>query len=287
MHAIHSPALLTCTPEDLAGPTHDFLKRIAALVLHREMVRGYRATLVTSAQLVERILVLFPWAQAGLEGVRDLRQVVMDDLQRAEYIALAADGDYSLQPPTSLGPDVDAEVAALWARTAWSGASGLDEMLHVLSWMNPYTSPAITIDQADENLGSHALRVLASRADWAEAIDPCAAWPNLRLAVDTYYLRADGLGAYPLPGSHWPMPYEWTDEFIDSVDSLAVPAGLLREVVKSITKRVYGSMDRGLGDEVIAGIGRFRVTRFWRIHYSPGPTIVLRRFGPHDMDGIN
>ncbi len=42
--------------------------------------------------------------------------------------------------------------------------------------------------------------------------------------------------------------------------------------------------DKGLGDEAFKSLRRFRVSRFWRVHYRiEKGSVILLEFGPHDM----
>jgi hypothetical protein len=286
VQALHALGLLLFEKEELERGADDFYRRVEAVLLHRSMASGFRIQLITSDELVTGILESFPWSESWRPETLDLRQLVLEDLARANRVEPWVGVGWTCAPEWMLGHvPVWAGVAQSWISTAWAigFAGGADSC--VLGWSASDRSPDVRVENGASE--ARVLPVVADRKDWANACDPCGAWPNISAAVESYHLRSDGLAGHSSGRGRGPVEFTWTSEFIDTVEELAVPAGLLKEVVKAIAKRVYGIVDEGLGDEIVGGIGRFRVTRYWRIHYRPGVPLTLLRFGPHDMDGIS
>lgn len=62
------------------------------------------------------------------------------------------------------------------------------------------------------------------------------------------------------------------------------PKSERRKVLDAITKKAYGIYDKGLNDEVFKDCRRFRVSDYWRIHYTEeSDEIDLIEFGVHDI----
>jgi hypothetical protein len=283
MRTVVNVALLVYSEDEWERQTRSALERLAALVMHREMARRHGARVLFSANLLDLLLASFPW-RVGFPGLRDVHQMLLEVAQRAEWVE-PADRIDETEPPAGLGLDhvpagVICEMVSILVHESREA-----DLPFVLSWEHPDSRPTADVRDLDGNL--RAFPVVLTRIGWAGVCAPEATWPDLELAVEDYYLRHDGLASRSCP-SGYPLPFRATTGFQESVDAVACPTGLLAEMVKAVSKRVYGVLDRALGDEMIEGTSRFRVTRFYRIHYHfDGRLLVLDRFGPHRMDGID
>jgi len=112
-----------------------------------------------------------------------------------------------------------------------------------------------------------------------------AEWPDLGKLIDQYFKTNLAMQNYPDLRNE-PIPFECSDKFWKSIAQYCNNAKMRDDLTKALAKKVYGMLDASLGDEQLTGrkTRRFRVTRFWRVHYyQQGEQITLDEFGPHNM----
>jgi len=289
------PALLFYKPEDWqARKTHCF-DRFRALVLHFRATREYGQEIAMSGNLEGLIYQLFPWNAdfKGISELRDLRNFVLNDMQRVKRIDINIAGDVDLSPAGIVCKYIeDPGVIAAWEELL-NGcideiSAGFDPQ--IATWDTPAVwqcdSMSFTIRDSEEKDVQYDLPLVWDGDSWAIQLAKQDWWPDLQRCVELEFKTNFGIRNHP-DARKQPIPFKCSERFQGSLQRFCQDDGLRRSLIESLTKRVYG-VSEGLGDEQIEhSKRRFRVTYFWRIHYRiEDDHIVLLEFGPHDMDGI-
>ena len=287
------PALLMYQQEHWQTRQHHFFDRIRALALHRKIMRRYNQQVVVSNEIVAMVYEFFPWKKEYKEisGLHDLRQFLLEGLARACFITKTRGADdVSLQPSNVTCTHIDSVAVfdkwkeLLCACVEQESLSDFD--VQVATWANPSRlgdSQSLTVTASDHTgHDDYYLPLVWDEFSWANRLGSQDSWPDLQKCVELYFKANAGMQSYPHV-REYPIPFEWTQAFWKSVDDLCHP-GMRRLLVKAITKKVYGILDLKLRDEALGQVRRFRVTNFWRVHYSEhSDRIVLEEFGEHDM----
>ena len=287
------PALLIYQQEHWQTKQSHFFSRIETLFMHRRIVRRYDLQIAMSVKLAALVQQFFPWNEdcKTVGELRDLRQLLLEELNRAYYVEGTREADEITLEPDNLTCE---HIEALSVMDAWrqllcacaeqEESSGFD--VQVATWecpVNLSSAQSVTVSVNDGiNEENHLLPLVWDEDSWANRMISGDSWPDLRRCVEHYFLGNLGMQSHPNLRPN-PIEFEWTDAFWKSVEDFCQPR-MRQLLVKAISKKVYGLLDAKLGDESLGTFRRFRVTRFWRVHYREfGDRIVLEQFGEHNM----
>ena len=293
--AVFDPALLIYLHDHwLSRQSHCF-DRFNTLLLHRDQIRHYGLTMALSSALASVIYQSFPWHGEfdGIGELRDLRQFILEDLQRARYIEPESGGYLSLRPTGIICELVESpEVLVHCTRLVASCLlSGLDPVIATWSGpvLNSATKTLVLAIQLSEKEDTKSLDVPLiwddiSRADKLVRQDW---WPDLQRSVELFLKTDSGIRAHPAT-AEGPISFECSSSFWDSLDRYCTQPALRQRLIEAICKRVSGILDASLGDEPWGQMRSFRVTYYWRVHYRRmRDRLVLEEFGPHDIGGAS
>ena len=290
------PALLFYKPEDWQARKAHCFDRFRALALHFRVTREYGQEIAMSGNLEALVYQFFPWNAdfRNISELRDLRVLVLSDIQRVKRIEIKMAGDVELRPAGIACKYIeDPGVIAAWEELL---CGCIDEISagfgpQIATWDTPAVrqcdSMSLTIcSSGKETDVQYDLPLVWNDDSWAAQLVKQDWWPDLQRCVELEFRTNPGIGSHP-GARKQPIPFECSERFHRSLQRFCQDDGLRRSLIESLTKRVYGVFE-GLGDEQIErNKRRFRVTYFWRIHYRiEDDHIVLLAFGPHDMDGI-
>jgi hypothetical protein len=284
------PALLIYQYNDWLSRQPHCFKRFAALTLHRRMIREYGQKMAIS-MLAQH----FPWNEnyRTIAELRDLRQFILEELQRAYYIDKELAGKADLKPAgiTCLYVEKQ-EVVEAWIELLFSC---VDEAIlsefdtQIATWEMEHLkehSAALILMIHDIDTQIHELPIVWDEDSWIKQLATQDWWPDLRRCVELYFKSNSAMKDHPKVREQ-PLPFESTEAFGKSIDRYCTDVHLRRSFIEALTKRVYGVLDASLGDEALGKIRRFRVTDFWRVHYRvKAGRIVLEEFGPHSIGGV-
>ena len=272
--------------------------RFGALALHRRMSREYDQKIAISNQFCALICQSFPWGTGyrNITELRDLRQFVLEDLQKAHYLEAQAGKNVTLQPTGIVCQHVgEAEIYEAWEALL---CGCVDEgtltefVLQVAAWDTPtvraHSGPMIlTVHDLDSDTETrHDLPIVWNEDSWATQLSTQDWWPDLQRCVELLFRTNPGLKGYPGVRAQ-PIPFECSSAFSGSLNHYCTTQYLRISFIEALTKKVYGVTDASLGDERIGTLSRFRVTRFWRVHYrEESNRILLQEFGPHDIGKV-
>ena len=287
------PALLVYQRQHWQTGQQHFVSRIRALALHRATIRKHNQLIAMSNNVRALVYQCFPWNHEykTIGELRDLRQFVLEELIRVHDVTETKKADcVSLQPRNLTCRYVEnVSVLAAWkdllcACVEEAANSKFD--VQVATWETPVlleNSQSLVVSVSSNAVAEdHNLPLVWDENSWAKQLYREDSWPDLQRCVEYYFSADFEMQRYPRVTVN-PIPFEWTDSFWKSVEDLCQPQ-MRRLLVKAIAKRVYGILDSSLGDERLGPIRRFRVTRFWRVHYRQLTNrIVLEEFGEHDM----
>ena len=292
------PALLFYKSRDWQSRELHCFDRFDSLRLHNRITREYKQKIAVSSSLVGLIWQHFPYdaRSRNVDQSHDLRQVMNAIMQRAEYIDTKYECEISIQPAEVLCEYIDAiAVIDAWKQLLCGCAdvTGVECESQIATWETPAVHQSdlvsLMITHPKEGIDTqHDFTLVWNENSWAIQLAKQNWWPDLQRCVEFEFKTNSGIRDYPTVREH-PIPFECSEEFQPSLDRFCTDDSRQRSLVEALTKKVYG-VPVGLNDEQIRGrrMRRFRVTRFWRIHYwMAGDRIVLSEFGPHDMDGVD
>lgn len=290
------PALLIYRYEDWRRRDRHCLSRFEALTLHRGINRKYGQKIAMSDMYAAEVCQSFPWKQdcRGIDQLRDLRQLVIEELQRAHYLDATTARSISVWPPGVVCEhvdDADAEEAftrLLSACLEEAAAPGIDAQ--VATWERDSVcsgtgSLRCTIAQSEQGGDSRDeyVPLVWDHISWALQLNTQKWWPDLQRCVELFFLTDPAMRAHPAVRDR-SMTFECSPRFWQSVNDYCRDEQLRRLLTKAVAKTVYGLRDAALCDEAFGQMRRFRVTDFWRVHYrEQDDHLVLEEFGRHDM----
>lgn len=295
------PALLFYRLEECHAQEQHCLGRYEALMLHLDVSQRYGQGIALSCELEALMSQSFPWdgRWRDVEQLRDFAQVLLERLPRLRrYVdddsAGIAAREAILEPAEVVCRGVGVpEVVDAWMRLLCLCVSErvlADCAPQIATWDDgslPRCPERILLTlcapQAQGDAHTFCFPAVWDRDSWARQLCTQAWWPNLHRCVELHFATNRALRDFPGVREQ-PISFEVTRTFERSLERYCQLDRLRRALVEALTKRVYGVLDRALGDEPFGGVRRFRVTRSWRVHYrEEGPTLVLEEFGPHDM----
>lgn len=286
------PDLLIYDEHDWQTRQEHFFQRVNALSLHRSLNREYGQRIAMSDELVAIVYQAFPWSHTyrGVAELRDLRQFILEELGRVYTISSPAVADSVTLRPEDLtcGRSSVPGVRESW-RTLLRTCIGLEDTsevgLQVATW------PLVVQEAECEELFvsivcqsknvDYRLPLVWDTASWHSRLGFQDFWPDLHKCVDSY--AQSNFARYESRRTRVALSFDCTDKFSRSVVRLCQPP-IRHLLIKALAKKVHGIHDVRLHDEALGELRRFRVTRFWRVHYRDlGERILLHEFGPHDM----
>ena len=294
------PALLIHRYEDWQARAPHCFSRFEALTLHRRVIRQYGQKIAMSGTLAGLIYQFFPWNKnyRGISELRDFRQFILQELEKAHYIDTKGAAEVSLEPTGIVCKYVEAlEVIDAWEELL---CGCVDETVlnkfdpQIATWETVSLrehSGAMTLTIHDSEAGAgtqfHHLPLVWDDDSWAMQLATQEWWPDLQICVEFHFRTHPAMRAYPGVREQ-PIPFECTYAFWKSVDRFCKDKHLRRRLIEALTKMVYGIYDAGLGVEWLGEICRFRVTDYWRVHCrEEDDWLVLEEFGPHSMGKVD
>ena len=252
-----------------------------------------------SSTLIGLIYQFFPWNEnyRGISELRDFRQFILEELQRAHYIDTEATFEVDLRPNGVVCEYVEAaEVVDAWKELL---CNCVDEA--ILTEFDPqiatcetdslreHSEVILTIHDSEAEAGTQVyhLPLVWDDDSWAKQLVTQEWWPDLHRCVELHFSTNRAMRDYAGVREQ-PIPFEWTSAFWKSVERFCNAEHLRRSLIEALTKRVYGILDASLHDEPFKDIRRFRVTDFWRVHYhEENGRLVLQEFGPHSIGRVD
>jgi hypothetical protein len=276
------------------------LERCGALVQHYKVIREYGQGLAMSRDFAALVYESFPWNEdyRGIGELRDLRQFIIVELQKAYYVDGEVDGLASVEPDAALYHGVeDPIVVEVWKRLLCGcvDESVLEEFEPlVATWesesLEECTEVVLTIDAdggGERGTEVYNLPLVWDRDGWVVHLATQEWWPDLHRCVELHHATNRGIQDHPEALDN-PLSFGWSRGFSKSLLRFCTEGHLRERLVEALTKRVYGVLDGSLGDEPFGGMRRFRVTDFWRVHYRQEEgRLILQEFGPHDIGGAS
>ncbi len=290
------PALLFYKPEDWQARKAHCLDRFHALVLHFRVTREYGQEIAMSGNLEGLIYQFFPWNAdfRSISELRDLRNFVLNDMQRVKRIEIKMAGDVELRPAgIACKYTEDPGVIDAWEELLCGCideiSAGFDPQ--IATWDTPAVrqcdSMSLTIRDSGEEVDiQYDFPLVWDDDSWAAQLVKQDWWPDLQRCVELEFRTNPGIRYHSMVREQ-AITFKCSKTFLVSLERFCSSKHLRRSLIEALTKKVYGIRNAGLGDEQIGNIGRFRVTDFWRVHYQmEGDQIMLSEFGSHDMGGI-
>ena len=305
------PALLFYKPEDWSARESHCRYRFDALVLHRRICSEYRLRVAISNQMVALVWQHFPYGvDKRCPEARDLRIVIDQILQMVHCVDTPRSPLRIVLKPVGV---VGQYLRLNEVKDAWNAIlAGLgtrqtaDEFRpQIATWGSeqltkdtPYLMLEIS-DRVHDEVTSRKLPLVWDEDSWFAQLETLELWDidNLSQCVEIHF-RANPSFAQ-LPGVRAePMPFGLSPAFKRELAGYcAADKDLQRAFIEALAKLVHRILDPGLGDEVIqsrrrGGERRFRITCAghppFRAHYRIADgVILLNRFGPHKIDGID
>jgi len=253
-----------------------------------------------SNEFAALVQVAFPWNAdfRAISELRDLREFMLQELQRAVYVDTRTAYECSLHPEGIVCRGIeDPEVTDTW-KGLLNGC--LDHAVlekfepQVATWeadsVTNHSEIAFVIgdnrkDQAIPPV--YTFPLVWDQDSWAVRLVTQDWWPDLRRCVELHFRTHPGMRARP-KALEQPIPFECAPRFWRTLERFCTGENLRARFIEALTKRVYGILDASLGEEPLGDFRRFRVTRSWRVHYRvENKYLVLEEFGPHSIGGVD
>lgn len=293
------PALLIYRYPDWRENEEHCLRRFAALALHRRMIRQYGQKLAMSDGFASVIQHDFPWTSdyRGIGELRDLRQFILEDLQRAHNVHTRFSGTAHIEPAGVVCQHADAaDVVDCWKELLCGcvlEALSSEFQPQVATWdthdVHECNGTLVLATAGGDGRGlteQHRLPLVWDEDSWAEQLATLDWWPDLHRCVEFCFAANPDMRHHEAARAR-PLEFECTAAFSRSVDRFCQEEEFIRRsLIKALTKKVYGIQDTGLRDERFRSVRRFRVTRDFRVHYAlENDVLVLLDFGHHATGG--
>lgn len=286
------PDLLVYKEEDWRSQRQHCFIRFQSLMFHRAMIRKSGQQIAITDDYSGAVHQHFPYNASGrrVKELQDLRMFIFDDLTKAYQIDVSGTSSAKVQADGKVCTYVnEADVLVAWNALLWGCVKEeitFDHQTQVATWKEPAESgevPSISVEFiGGEGHQVYRVPLVWDSASWNRRLASIDAWPDLRICVERFFQSDIGLKNHPQARRN-PIPFECTDNFWKSVETYC-QVNMRPVLIRAVTKKVYGIWDASLGDESVGRIRRFRVTKFWRVHYrDEGDRIILDQFGEHDM----
>lgn len=296
---IFDPALLVYRYQDLANQLHHCFTRLEALTLHRQMIRQWGLQTAMSQALISLLWQHFAQSTPHGNQLHDLRDFMFQDMQRATIIDVQDQTPQpTLSPPSILcGCVQDNNVVQAWLGLV---SACLNNPPHtncspqIPTWRShevTHWPQVITVIVANSDAPSPSqpspIPLVWDEDSWFSQLAAISWWPDLEKCVQVHMKTNQAIRTHPCCTDS-PLPFTCEPPFLDSLARYCSSKQLQRQLVKALTKLVYGVHDAGLGLERMQQQKlRFRVSDFWRVHgRDQNGQLILDMFGPHDIDGV-
>lgn len=293
------PSLLFYKHEDWQKNESHCFERFYALALHRKTIREYNQLMAISNEIASLLWQFFPWNKnyKNIPELRDLRNFISQDLQRAHYVESRDINEIEIIPEELLCKHVEeTEVFEAWNKLICcifnkTLAPKFDGQVATWDMSSFHEIPEslflrFSFSDQPEDINEYLIPIVFNEETWARRFIKQDWWPDLRKYIKLYFITEISLKSYPGVREK-PIPHEFSGKFMKSLEKHCKDKNLRISLVKALTKRVYGILDRSLNDEPFKDVRRFRVTDFWRVHYRiKEDLIIFEEFGPHGIGGI-
>jgi len=287
LSAVIDPSLLVFRFPNWRDGSDDWDERRDALVQHVSVLRRFQVPCIATVDFLNVVLSRQPWAESidRMPELRDLRLFVTGELAKANFIEPRDLGPLSVSPVDSMCRHVegDMELIRSWHELL---SAVLDEPIVLALWPSSACAGSCLIHvEAPEAGVSRTVPGVSDEESWAATIPSFVDyWPDLERLVDLECMATPALRTARMVST---MRLRLLDGFLDSVIGAGVDAATRGALVRVVAKRLCGVVDAGMGNEKVGAFWRMRASDYWRIHYElDGDELVLRRFGPHRLEGI-
>ena len=295
------PTLLTYDSKDLNTGRACCFERLQALTNHREIIKKYNVRIAVSQSFTDLILNLFPWRQSGNNMLRDLRELIFNDLQKkADYVDTDESIKVNISPKGVLCQYLKCQdLVRAWGQIlagCVSGGNAAQYTLNVATWDCPAVVPHIELMivapsayQTSQASDKYRIPLVWDYDSWANQLISQDWWPDLHIMVELTFTTNSAIKNHSQVKAS-PMRFDCSDGFWKSANSYCYDSNTRQSFVTALTKLIYGVHDRGLGLESVQsrpGVYRFRVTRTVRVHYHiEGECLIIDEIGPHKINGV-
>lgn len=294
------PALLIYDCGDLNTGRSCCIERLEALTNHREVIKKYNLRIAMSNSFTDLILSLFSWKQSGNNILRDLREFILIDLQKADYVDTDESIEVEISPKGVLCQYVECQdLVRAWGQIlvgCVSGGNVAQCTSNITTWNCPAIVPLIELIivapiayQTDKARHKYFIPLVWDYDSWANQLITQDWWPDLHLMVELTFITNTAIRNH-VQARVSPMNFDCSDGFWQAANNFCCDDYTRRSFVKALTKLIYGVHDKGLGLEPVQsrpGVYRFRVTRSVRVHYHmEGEKLMIDEIGPHRIGGI-
>jgi len=302
--SVIDPALIIFENEDWKNRKDHCYRRLEKLSLHLSIIRDEGIILIVSDEFLCHIWDNFPWnlSNGVIPELRDIREVILYAFERARRIKCKSSDRIEFSPDNIVCLHIASEkVIQSWKELVYGILAGEETRNDspVISTWNPKSSsdeiPAslavFIVTRDGDSSENYSIPLAWDKESWDIQLAKEEYWPDIDRCVDNHYKKNTSLRLHPMARKER-IPFECTKKFTKSLFRYCEKNGDLRNsFIEALAKRVYGILDESLGDEHFGDIGdirRFRVTNFWRVHYTiHKDKIILEEFGTHDIGGAS
>jgi len=306
------PALLFYRFEDWLSRQVHCRNRFDAMALHKRICSKFDLKTAISDQMTALVFEHFPYEaeKRQIPEARDLRLVIDRLLQMSHPVMQRSSCKAVLKPEGVVAQHIRLEeIVNAWNEIlGWLCTQGMTGEFcpQIATWDNVELHRhaarvilAIAEDEVQGEMSSFELPLVWDEDSWFAQLATLDLWDisNLDRSVEVhfkacpFYRQLSGV-------KEKPTPFRLSPAFEKELAKhCATDKALQRAFIEALTKLVHRIPDPSLGDEVIqsrrrGGERRFRITCAGhpplRGHYHfAGGTIILDRFGPHRIDGID
>ena len=285
--------------EDWRQDTKHSALRLAALSLHRQMIKYYNLKIAITDQFWNSVSEHFPWNTRDYAKTHDFRMFMFEELAKRQYKLEPANcQSISLNPAQIVCCYIDCEnVVRTWEQLLVGFTENVDQSqfnLNIATWekaifISNLKPDVIKLEYCieGEDNKEYAFSVIYDDNSWYKRLAAHDWWPNLELMVGLHYKTNNAIQSYD-GVREYPMKLVYDHTFTGSVYQYYCNVQIREPLIEALTKVVYGVHDAGLGLEKIGKHAyRFRVTDFWRVHcFIKQDQVTLNKFGQHRIDGV-
>jgi hypothetical protein len=282
--AVLDAAIVSYDEGGFAALDVETLDKLQSLVTHRGMLSDFEIPLLVTPEFIARLMEAFPWSTSQLHPeTRDCFRFLTEDLARARYLdpIVPAPPAGNWEFCHGVAPDLEEAWRSLLGAAAENCELSSGRCL-VGSWGDACAEGETSLVVGDV---IRTYSCASSRDEWYPWLSDIDWWPDVQRWVRIVFGADDSLRHHEMARDE-PMAFVLEDGFIEAVETHQAHVQHRDALIRALTKRVYGILDHGLGDEQFQHHRRMRVTAYWRIHYRvDSGTIVFEEYGPHSMGG--
>ena len=303
------PSLLIYKFSDWQQRRDHCFARFESLNFHMGMIHKYFQKIGMSQDFMAAVIESFPWCEnyGSFAELRDLRLIILQDLQKAEFCDDSLNSHGRIEPRGIVCQHVECQVTMeYWISMLCCFLSRREYPLQIATWNNAslhgHSGPILLYCDGIPEPGqshSYSLPLVWDEETWFAELEKLDLWDidNLHLCIEVHF-RANPSYNHMSGVLAKPTPFKLSATFKrELAKHSATDKALQRAFIEALTRLVHRIPDPSLGVEVIqsrrrANERRFRITCSGhpplRVHYHVvDGTIILDRFGPHRIDGID